>query len=310
MPNTGKLLEGFVEQIERILLPYGFTLKVNEKVFSDGGVQIAEFDIEIEGKVGTTKFRWLIECRDRPSQGPAPGSWIEQLKGRRDRFNFDKVIAVSTTGFAEGAKQYAEVSGIEVRTVTETNLNQISGWLMMDKMSLCRMSCKLLRATLNIDEIYDEVYREALIEVIKNIRSDSKMLISTETGEGISLATAFSSAVDNVEGLRDDVINEGGKKKIRLITNYLNDDSHYVVESKIGKIRVRQIVFHGELTASIEYIPISDIKRYSNISSDEDIASAASFKFDVDEKQVEISFHNIAETGETHVVLGVSKHKT
>jgi hypothetical protein len=60
---------------------------------------------------------WLIECRDRPSQGPAPGSWLEQLAGRKRRFKFDKVIAVSTTGFAPGAWQFAESEGISLRSV-------------------------------------------------------------------------------------------------------------------------------------------------------------------------------------------------
>ena len=101
--NTGKILESFIRQIEKILLPHEFKIISNEKVFNDEGIQIAEFDIEIEGKVGSTNLKWLIECRDRPTQGAAPGSWIEQLVGRRDRFKFNKVIAVSTTGFAEGA---------------------------------------------------------------------------------------------------------------------------------------------------------------------------------------------------------------
>ncbi len=126
MSNTGKLLEGFVERIEKILIPHGFIILPNEKVYNTDGVQIAEFDIKISGKVGTTNFKWLIECRDRPTQGPAPAAWIEQLVGRRDRFNFDKVIAVSTTGFAEGASEYAKDKGIEIRTVTEADVDQIS----------------------------------------------------------------------------------------------------------------------------------------------------------------------------------------
>lgn len=136
MPNTGKLLEGFVERIERLLLPFGFTVLPNEKVYNDDGIQIAEFDIEISGKVGTTNFKWLIECRDRPTQGAAPGSWIEQLVGRRERFNFDKVIAVSTTGFAEGASQFAKDKGIEIRTVTEASIEQISDWFLMNEITV------------------------------------------------------------------------------------------------------------------------------------------------------------------------------
>lgn len=110
MTNSGKHLEEFVKQIESFLLPQGFTIDSRERVFNDEGIQIAEFDIVIEGKVGSAPFKMLIECRDRPSDGPAPGSWIEQLVGRRSRFDFDKVVAVSTTGFA----RFCSATGYQV----------------------------------------------------------------------------------------------------------------------------------------------------------------------------------------------------
>jgi hypothetical protein len=62
----------------------------------------------------------------------APGSWIEQLAARKTRFKFDKVIAVSTTGFAKGASEFAESQGISLRTVqriadiaTDFNIQEI-----------------------------------------------------------------------------------------------------------------------------------------------------------------------------------------
>jgi hypothetical protein len=77
--NDGKQLENLVALIEKLLLPKGFEVKPNTRVYNEDGVQIAEFDIEIRGKLGSTEIAWLIECRDRPGQGPAPGGWIEQL---------------------------------------------------------------------------------------------------------------------------------------------------------------------------------------------------------------------------------------
>ncbi len=117
MKNPGKQLEQLIKEIEQHLLPEGFNVDLNERVFNEDGIQIAEFDIVITGRLGSSSIRWLIECRDRPSDGPAPGAWIEQLVGRKARFNFQQVIAVSTTGFAEGAKDFAERAGIILRTV-------------------------------------------------------------------------------------------------------------------------------------------------------------------------------------------------
>ncbi len=86
MQSSGKQLEGLVAFVEKTLLPQGFDVKTNERIYNEDGIQIAEFDIEVRGKIGSTNIAWLVECRDRPGQGSAPGSWIEQLLGRRIRF--------------------------------------------------------------------------------------------------------------------------------------------------------------------------------------------------------------------------------
>ncbi len=309
MCNTGKLLESFVKQIEQILLPHNISISPNEKVYNDDGVQIAEFDIEIEGKVGTTKFKWLIECRDRPTQGPAPGAWIEQLVGRRDRFNFDKIIAVSTTGFSEGANEYAKESGIEIRTVTETDVDKISNWLPLDKIRLRKRGGILEDARLMIDKNESEDTRNALREILKENNSKAKLLLSTETGDHISVGTAFIIAAANIDGLYDELIPLGGSKKINLRAIYPQDNSHYVVETKQGNVRIREILFQGEITLRIEAIPLAAVKQYSNTSSNEDIATTASFNFNVDGRTLELSFNKIADTGETHILLSASNIK-
>ena len=131
--NSGKELEQLVHEIERSLLSSDFEVTLNKTKFDDSGDQLAEFDIVISGRVGSLLVQWLIECRDRPSQGPAPGSWIEQLAARKTRFNFDRVIAVSTTGFAKGISEYAEREGVLLRSVqrlgdiaSDFNIEEIS----------------------------------------------------------------------------------------------------------------------------------------------------------------------------------------
>jgi hypothetical protein len=307
MQNSGKLLEGFVERIEKLLIPQGFTISPNEIIYNDEGIQIAEFDVEIAGKIGTTNFKWLIECRDRPAQGAAPGSWIEQLVGRRDRFNFDKVIAVSTTGFAEGASKYAKESGIEIRTVTEADIDQINDWFLLTEMTVFKRGTILEHATLFIDK--DESYEtnEALRQVLANNSPETPILLSTENGERISVVKAFGVAASGIDGLYDGVTPDGGSKKVNLQVSYPQDNSHYVVESKLGNIRIKEILFQGELTLAIEKIPIMTIRKYENVLNGEVIATTASFDFEIDGKSREISFNKIGETGEIHVVVGAPK---
>src|SRR5262245_40026896 len=131
MKKDGKWLENLVRRIEALFLPQGLLIKSNRKEFREINgkrSQIAEFDIEIRGRLGSTDVVWLIECRDRPSEGPAPGEWIEQLVGRRKRFGFTKVIAVSTTGFAPGALEYATEEGIELKHVHEITAEGVRSW--------------------------------------------------------------------------------------------------------------------------------------------------------------------------------------
>lgn len=116
----GRELEQLVKRLEEKLLPAGFSVAANTRV-SDAGVQLAEFDLLVQGRLGSSDIRWLIECRDRPSDGAAPVEWIEQLVGRRQRFHFDKVFAVSTTGFSEAAERYASDERIVLRTLTDAN---------------------------------------------------------------------------------------------------------------------------------------------------------------------------------------------
>jgi Restriction endonuclease len=117
MSNSGTELELLVHEIEQHLLPQECQVQLNKREFDKEGEQVAEFDIVITGRLGSSVIKWLVECRDRPSEGPAPGSWIEQLSARRRRFNFDKVIAVSTTGFSKNAQAFAESEGLNLRTV-------------------------------------------------------------------------------------------------------------------------------------------------------------------------------------------------
>ncbi len=307
--NTGKILESFIEQIEKILLPHDIKISSNDKIFNDEGIQIAEFDIEIEGKIGSTHLKWLIECRDRPAQGAAPGAWIEQLVGRRDRFKFNKVIAVSTTGFAGGAIEYAKPAGIEIRTVTELNLYQIKDWFLIENMTLLKRGGKLENTKLLVSEDEPEEIQTVLLEMLKTHGVTNPILKSTETKQTINILTAFRSVINSTEGIYDSLIPDGGIKAINLRVAYPRDDSHYVVETPKGEVRIQEILYQGEISVTKEEVPIAAVKNYQNVSENEDIATTANFKFEVDGKPLEISFNKIAATGETHIVLKKIKSK-
>jgi hypothetical protein len=127
--NDGSKLENLVALIEGLSLPTGFNMEQRKPVRDDEGKQIAELDIFITGRIGSVESRTLIECRDRPSEGRAPSSWIEQLFGRRKRLNVDSIVAVSTTGFVDEAVRFAAQENIRLRTCEYLTAEDVCSWL-------------------------------------------------------------------------------------------------------------------------------------------------------------------------------------
>jgi len=304
MKSDGKQLEGLVSFVEKTLLPQGFDVKTNERVYNDEGVQIAEFDIEIHGKIGSTTIAWLIECRDRPGQGPAPGSWIEQLVGRRIRFGFNKVTAVSTTGFAVGAVKFAQEQGIELREVKALKPEEFAQWLVMQHHSVIRHITKLEHATILINKEETEDRREALAHLISNLPGDAKFLRSSKSGVVVSPAAAFLGAVSGVGTLFDDLNPLSPIKQIRLHAQYPDEEDHFLVDTRLGPIRVEEILFKGGLTVREQRIPLALTAEYRQTTTGEPISQVASFEpHSIHEMMLSLEMHRIADTGETHVIL-------
>ena len=303
MTSDGKQLEALVAFVEETLLPDGFKVTTNERIFNDEGIQIAEFDIEIRGKVGTTEIAWLIECRDRPTSGPAPGSWIEQLVGRRTRFGFNKVTAVSTTGFAAGATEFALAQGIELREVKTLAPEEFADWLIIRHIHHIERHTNLLHASFLLNESEPRERQLALVSLLSSIDGNAAILKSSKTGETTTAALAFSSAAGGIEGLFDDLVENGPEKRIHLHANYTDED-HFVIETSEGPIQLRAIVFEGELRLKETLVPLMVTAEYRRSDSGEVISQIASF---APQSILGIKFstelHKMAETGETHVVL-------
>lgn len=302
MSSDGKQLETLVAFVERELLPRGFVVKSNERVFNDEGIQIAEFDIEVNGKVGTTTIFWLIECRDRPGHGAAPGAWIEQLVGRRARFGFNKVTAVSTTGFAAGAVDFAKHQGIELREVTSLDPAEFKDWLHITEMLQVRRVTDLKHATIFLSPTEPEDFKKAAMDVIASANGSDAILTSSSSGARANLTQAFFGAVQSTEDAFRDVV-VGKASKVRLVSNYLDKD-HFLIETALGLVRVTQIEFFGELRLEETLVPVVKTAEYRHASTGEPISQFAAFApQSILGMNVALELHRIADSGETHVTI-------
>lgn len=307
MRNDGTTLEALVSFAEEQFLPEGLTVRTREKVFEDG-VQVAEFDIVIVGKVGTADFSWLIECRDRPSEGAASASWIEQLAGRKQRFNFDKVTAVSTTGFSEAARSYAAGIGIETREVKSLAIDAFKDWIATTHMVQTVLSCELTNASIDFSEddlaAHGEDLRRILIEA-KEANTD--FLRRSATGESVSLANAFRAAVELQTQITEAVEANGPSKTVGLAAAYTNDDDHFVVELSSGPVRVRRIRYVGSLTKTEFLLPVTSALEYRG-DGERTISQVVAFQpIEVAGTMYGLEFHRMPDIEQAFVVLRTSK---
>jgi hypothetical protein len=302
MPGDGKQLEALVAFVEKTLLPQGFDVKTNERIYNDDGAQIAELDVEIRGKVGSTTIEWLIECRDRPGQGPAPGSWIEQLVGRRTRFGFNKVTAVSTTGFAAGAIAFAQSQGIELREVRTLTADEFS-WLRLRYIQSIERRAVLLGASIIIDENESEERTNALLDAIDPSKTNAAILIPSTGGPAARLEQAFLASVETT-ALFDDVVTNGPGKNVELTVRYENDDSHFVLETRVGRIRVRSIIFRGELFVKETFVPLLVTAEYRHLETGQPISQIAAFGAqEIHGMKFSMELHRMSDSGDTHITL-------
>ena len=302
MSSDGKQLEALVAFVERELLPPGFSVKSNERVFNDEGVQIAEFDIEVNGKVGSTTISWLIECRDRPGHGAAPGAWIEQLVGRRTRFGFNKVTAVSTTGFAAGAVDFAKQQGIELREVTSLDPKEFKEWLHITEMHQIRRVTDLKHATIFLSPTEIDDLKKAAMDVIAGAAGNDEILVSSSSGARANLTNAFFGAIQSVSNAFEDVV-VGKPCKVRLLSNYIDED-HFLIETALGLAKVTQIEFIGELRVEETVVSVVKTAEYRHAGTGEPISQLAAFApQSILGMNLALELHRMAESGETHVTM-------
>lgn len=302
MPNDGKALEALVAYIEETLVPAGFDVTKNERVFEDG-VPIAEFDVQVRGRVGSTDIAWLIECRDRPSDGAAPRKWIEQLVGRRIGFGFNKVTAVSTTGFAAGAIDFAAQQHIELRSVSELSPDAFADWLRIDSIDHCTREAVLHHATLLVDEDTTQDCRDALMARLAELDGQVSCL-RTSCGRAATLPEAFCGALSTCEQFSADRVSQPNTT-IELRAKYAPDD-RYSVQTDMGQIDIAAILFRGELRLVHRTAPLLYTGEYRHGESGDIISQVAKFApMSGAGMRFAMEMHKLGHSGETNIILRV-----
>lgn len=81
---------------------------------------------QIDVLIKTARSRVIVECRFRAR--PQDVTWIEELIGRKASLGVDGVIAVSSSGFTEGAIAKARKFGIALREFSVLTEEEVQSW--------------------------------------------------------------------------------------------------------------------------------------------------------------------------------------
>jgi hypothetical protein len=125
--STGRDLELLVATLEHVVAGTPVVVQSPELIMGRRSGTWRQVDVTVRGRFGSTDMLLAFECRDRSS---TPGvQWIDELVGKRQDIDADRVIAVSANGFTAPAVVYAETVGVELRRVTDTTARDVYAWM-------------------------------------------------------------------------------------------------------------------------------------------------------------------------------------
>lgn len=96
------------------------------QVWDADGRILREVDILIEEDCEAGRAICMVECRGRSRKESI--QWIDELIGKSKSLNVDKVVAVSSKGFAESALRKAAANNIETITLVECLDSELPFW--------------------------------------------------------------------------------------------------------------------------------------------------------------------------------------
>jgi len=186
MAREGRELELLIEKLEKSALPEGATIKSPDFIIDKITGTSREVDISIRYKLGTIDVLAVIECRDRTAVQDV--TWIEQMNTKVRDLNANKIIAVSSSSFSEGAAKKAEHYGIETRTFSEISYEMISSWWRLTEIPVHTHSYSFVNVTITLDDNL-----KLSQKYFEGKKSDEKFIVRLINSQLVSIDEVFRS---------------------------------------------------------------------------------------------------------------------
>jgi hypothetical protein len=152
--NKGEDLERLVEGCHKLIESEDTLVKWDDHVEGRYSKVPRQIDVSLKDKETPTRVLSIVECRDRRRVQDV--TWMVTIEGNRDEVGADNAIAVTTTDYSQGAVNYAETKGIDLRVVIDVDPEEF-GWLRIDairgtgnKFAITRMDVETVKANQDV----------------------------------------------------------------------------------------------------------------------------------------------------------------
>jgi hypothetical protein len=216
-----KEFEQIVSRIISIMVKSGDKVVWNDRIPDpDNPKQMRQIDISINHD----GLRSHIECRHHIA--PQDVKWIEELIGRKLSLDAFAMIAVSSSGFTEGATKKAEKHGIFLHTLTEHSPEIAHTWGRSSKVEVGYYGFH----PLDIHLVFNELPNANLQEIVNAFRVKNNFINTifnklkyAINGNGEIKSFPYDLQVEGYAGFMDLLDRNIEKVKIKATTYYMKE---------------------------------------------------------------------------------------
>jgi len=206
----------------------------------DNPKQMRQVDILIEESGNKT----IVECRHHKARQDV--KWIEEIYGRKESLNAFSAIAVSSSGFTEGAVKKAARFGVVLRTFEDISLKELASW----------------GARFRIGIIYIKFKKFELYPVLPTIASPSggikgKTIVNSK-GRPFDVSTLYYSIASAINGT--DVKGDG-------VAAYIDCKGLYSCGEKL-----EELIVIGEYKRFTKYSWLPCVHTYNSPSHQDELS--------------------------------------
>lgn len=211
------------------------------------------------------------------------------------------MTAVSTTGFSPGAIDYAEESGIELRSVQEISEDVIRDWFKVTVVHAAINQGELKGALVFVEPETGEDLLERIREFLKSVDANKKILKHSGTGEELSMMDAWRGFMNQNPQIFYDLVPNEEMKPIKVMVNYTNPNSRYILPFEDKEFHIKQILFQGNLSIKILNLPIGQVTEYGSLAESKPIAQSVHFEFHHRDQSLDLSIHRVTNDSGTYI---------